>query len=266
MDEGEFPEIQPKLDRPVNGRGTEQSGEILSSGSQSAATLATFQQGQWALAREIRNLLAQGATPQQLQAWHQQNAAQFQAQQQLAQALSLPAALQPMRQRQWVNIPPGASASLQAFLQTQAALTNARVQIHNQLLQSLPPGATPGQVAAMRRQEEQIFHQQHAADLQLQAQRAAVLAAASASQPMRVPGQPMIPPNATPQMQAFIIARTALVQEQANLWNQHLAADPAVRQAAIQQWQQQNAGQFQRLAALAQALANPPVNTQGQNQ
>jgi len=55
--------------------------------SGSSSMLATYQQGQFALAREYRNLISQGATPQQLQAWQQQNATQLQAQQRMAQTL-----------------------------------------------------------------------------------------------------------------------------------------------------------------------------------
>jgi hypothetical protein len=63
-------------------------------------------------------------------------------------------------------------------------------------------------------------------------------------------------------LQAFLVARNALASARAQLWNQYLTADPSVRQAAIQQWQQQNAAQIQQLSQLAQALSNP-TSTQG---
>jgi hypothetical protein len=109
----------------------------------------------------------------------------------------------------------------------------------------------------MGRQEEQTFIQQHASDLQLQAQRSQTLATeAASSRPLLVPGPPVIPPNATPQLKAFLTARNALAADRAQLWNQYLTADPAVRQAAMEGWEQQNAARIQQLQQLAQAMVN----------
>jgi hypothetical protein len=240
-----------------------QTVEVSSSpASGSSSTLAAYLQERQTLAQERQALVAQGATPQQLTAWRQQNAAQFQALQQLAQTLALASALQTMPVIAQVNIPANASSTLADFLTTQASLANARAQIHNQLLQSLPSGASQQQVNSMLQQEQQIFQQQHAGDLQLQGQRVQTLAAESASTPLRVPGPAVIPGGASPQLQAFLVARNALASARAQLWNQYLTADPSVRQAAIQQWQQQNAAQIQQLSQLAQALSNP-TSTQG---
>jgi hypothetical protein len=224
--------------------------------SGSSDTLQTFQQEWRALAHQWRALVSQGATRQQLKTWQLQNAPQFAAQQQLAQALSLPSALNPARVSQWVNIPASASPTLKDFLTARATLANARAQIHNQLFQSLPANPTQQQVSNMQQQEMQAFQQQEAGDIQLQVQRAQTLAAESASQAVRVPGAPMLPPNAPPQMQAFLTARNALARAHAQLQNQYLTATPAVRQAAMLQWQQQNAAALQQLSELAQNLSN----------
>jgi hypothetical protein len=250
----------------VTGNPVEVSGSSTSTTTTTAPSLQTYLQEQRALAREWRTLAAQGATQQQLAGWRQQNATQFQAQQQLAQTLCLESALQPALVIQQVNIPANTSGALADLLTTQAALASARAQIHNQLLQALPSAVTAQQVEAMRQQQAQIFQQQYAADLQLQTQRAQALAAESASQPLRVPGPPVFPPNATPQLQAFLIARNTLAIERAQLWNQYLTADPATRQAAIQQWRQQNAAQFQQLSQLARNISNSTATQEGISQ
>ena len=238
-----------------------QAGDISSPAPGLPAALQTYRQEQQALAQEWQTLISQGATMQQLEAWRQQHAARIQAQQQRAQALALASALQPIPVIAEAIIPADASSNLEEFLTTQATLANARARIHNQLLQSLPSGATQEQVSAMRQQEQQIFQQQHSADLQLQKQQAQALANTSAPQPLPAPGSPVVlPPNAPPQLKAYISARDALLSARAQIWNQYVTADPAARQAAMQQWQQQNAGQLNKLRQLARALSNSTTN------
>jgi hypothetical protein len=243
-----------------------QTGDISSQESASSATLAAYQQEQEALVQEWQTLVSQGATQQQLDVWLQQNAMQLQAQQQLAQILALESALQPMPVITSVDIPANASSTLQDFLMGQASLANAGAQIYNQLLQAMPSAVTEQDIDSMEQQKVQLFQQQYAGDLQLQAQRAQILAAESASQPIPVPEPPVIPPDAPPQLQAYLTARNALATERAQLWNQYAAADPAVRQAAMQQWQQQNAGRLEQLSEMAQELSNSTANQEGTNQ
>ena len=83
--------------------------------------------------------------------------------------------------------------------------------------------------------------------------------------PRPVPGLAAIPPDATPQMQAYLTARNALAGDQAQIWNQYLTADPATRQAARQQWQQQNASRLEQLSQLAQDLSNSTSNQEEEN-
>jgi hypothetical protein len=236
-----------------------QSGAVAPATTGTSITLDTFQQEQQALVQEWETLASQGATQDQQAAWYQQIAPRIQAQQQRADALGAASALQPLPTVTRANIPPGASQTLKNFLTTQALLANAHARLHNQLLQSLPSGATPDQISAIHQQEIQAFQQQHAADLTLQSQRAAALAAASASQPLPVPRPAAIPPNATPQWKAYLTARDALALGWVRNRNQYLTADPATRQAAIQQWQQQNAARLDQLRQLAQQLSNPTV-------
>jgi hypothetical protein len=237
-----------------------QKASVAPQTSGSSTTLQTYQQELATLVQQRRALVAQGATQQQLQAWQQQNAPQFAALQQLAQNLAQESALQPLPLRQAVNIPANASSTLTDFLTARTSLANGRAQIHNQLLQTLPQNPSQEQISTMMQEETQLFQQQYATDLQPQLQRAQALAAVSASQPHRVPRRVLIPPNATSQLQAFLTARNAVATNRAQLWNQYLTADPATRQAAMQQWRQQNAGQMEQLRQLAQGLSNSTSN------
>jgi hypothetical protein len=231
--------------------------------SQSQSTLQAFRQEQQALFQERQALMDQGATQEQLAAWRQQNAPQFAAQQQRAQALASASALELRPTNARPTIPANASPALRDFLTTQVALANARAQIHNQLTQGMPATASAGQVSRMEQQERQTFQQQHGGDMQLQVQRAQALALVSAQTPLKLPpATPNIPANASPQMKAFLTARNQLMREQVQMHNQYLTSDPATRQAAMQQWRQQNAGLIQQFQQATQNLAQAKSTTQ----
>jgi hypothetical protein len=230
------------------------AGSTQTSGA--ATPLQTYLQDDLSLLQQRQALVSQGATPQQLQAWRQQNVAQFAALQQMAQSLSLASESQPERIIQSVSIPANASSTLSGFLTTGATLANAHAQIYNQLLQALPSNPTEAQLDSIRRQAMQTFRQQYAADLQSQAQAAQALGAESSAGPARIPGPVAIPPNASPQLQAYLIAENALASSRAQLWNQYASADPATRQAAMQQWRQENTTAFQQLNQKAQSLSS----------
>ena len=231
--------------------------------SQTQATLQAFQQQKQALLQQREALVDQGATPEQLQAWQQQNAPQFAALQQQAQAMATASALQPMpTNNMQPSIPANASQTLKDFLTAQANLANARAQIHNQLMQALPANASAAQVGQMQQQEIEMFQQQHSGDMQLQAQRAQALANESAQRPLPALPPLQVPPNATPQLAAYLTQRYQLMQSQIQLSNQYAGAAPAVRQAAMLQWQQQNAASIQQMRQQAQALSNAGSTTQ----
>jgi hypothetical protein len=187
-----------------------------------------------------------------MQAWQQQNAASIAALQQTAQAMSASQATQPMPYVTNVVIPPGASQTLKDFLTERADLENARAEIYNDQLQStgtVDPVAVDAQ-----------FQKENAAALQEQVQRAQVLAQESASQPQPVPPPLVIPPNATPQMAAFLTARDQLMRDEVALYNQYTTASAAVREAAMNQWMQENASRYQQLQTLAQNLSATTAN------
>jgi len=80
-------------------------------------------------------MVAQGATPQQMAAWQQQNAAAFAAQQQRAQIMGMASSLQPAELISQPPVPANASQTARDCLAAQVTLNNAKAQIHNQLFQ-----------------------------------------------------------------------------------------------------------------------------------
>ena len=232
----------------MGGTVSAQTGTIPLQESGSSTALQTYRQELASLLQERRTLVSEGATQQQLQAWRRQNAPQLQALQQLAAQLGSPPSLQPKPTTQQANIPANASSTLADFLTNRASLANARAQIYNQLLQTLPQNPSQEQIGAM-----------------MQAQRAQALAGELASGPLPVPGPVVFPPNATPQLQAFLTARNRLAHDRAQFSNQYSGADPTVRQAAMQQWRQRNASQFEQLRELAQDLSISTPIQEGQN-
>lgn len=230
--------------------------------SPNQTTLQAFQQGQQALTQSLQALLAQNPTPQQMQAWQQQNATSLANQQQLAQSLAADLALQPLDVVVMPQIPANAPQAVKDFITTQVALANARAQIHNQLLNALPVEPSDDQIRQMQQSEVQLFQQQQGANLQLQARQAKALANESAQQPVPLPPPLVLPPGTTPQMAAYLTARDQLMRDRINYFNQYVTATPAAREAAMAQWMQQNANRFLQIQALAQQLSPPTSTTQ----
>lgn len=222
------------------------------------ATLRVFQTQQQALAQSLRALLAQNPTPQQWQAWQQQNTVAMAAQQQRALALGAASALQPIPYITDVTVPDDASPTLSAFLVAQADLANARAQIHNQSIQQLSAsGQTPAttQLGQMGQTEMQQFEAQNATQLQAQQQRAQTLAAEVAQQPIPVPPPLVIPAGISSVTAAYLRLHDQVMRDRVALMNQYRTATPDVQQAAWQQWEQQNAARVQQMQALAQNIS-----------
>jgi hypothetical protein len=233
--------------------------------SQNEATLQAFQQEQQALARQEQALVAGGATREQIKAWRQENASLFAVQQQRAQAMAVASALTLQRENSQPRIPPCASPTLENYLTTQAALANARAHIHNQLVQQAAASGqslTLAQVNKLERQVDRLFRQQNAALLTLQTQRSQALANAAAQTGGSVPGPGFIPPNATPQMAAYLTTQYQIRQELTQIRNQYANATPAAREAAIQTWRAQNADLFAQLQQETRSLSQASTTTQ----
>jgi hypothetical protein len=196
-----------------------------------------------------------------LESWDRQNAAQFSQQQQRAQSMATSSASQPQLTNLKPNIPAGASPELKAYLTAQAALSNARAQLHNQLVGQAGQSLTSAQMAAVGHQENVLFQQQNLALLNLQAQRSRALAGGLVPAMAASPAPLVIPPGASSQMAAFLKTRYQIRQGLAQLEKQYAHASQAEREAALENWYQQNAGQFALMRQQAQTFpgASPPT-------
>ena len=218
--------------------------------------LQDFLQQQQALAQSYQTLLQQGATSQQIQAWQTANAAVLQQQQERAVALAAYSAVQPLAYVYEVNVPAGASQTMDDFLMARADLFNRYVELHNQAVASAQAAGTTSSESDV----QAAFQSQNAAELQAQAQRAQAIAAEPATQPLPVPPPLVVPPGTSPVMAAFLVLRDQLARQHIALWNQFVGQSVAIRDAAIQQWQQQNQASFQQMQQLAQQMAQTSGN------
>lgn len=240
------------LPRPAPARADDQ----MSDPDQLRQTLlVAYQEKQIALAQEQQALSDSGATPEQIQAWQLQNVQRIAAQQHLAQRISLLGAWDQSPPPGPATIPVGASPTLGAFLRDRTGLAHARAALHNQRVQALPADATAEEIVQGQQEETAQFAQQQAATLAAQVQRAQNLAQESARRVAAMPPALQIPAGATPQMAAYLVARDQIMRAQVQFRNQYAGADPAARQAALEQWQQQHAAASEQLHVLADALA-----------
>jgi hypothetical protein len=150
------------------------------------------------------------------------------------------------------NIPANASPELKEFLQNRQTLMQKMAELRQQ--NPSANGAPDPKLFAE-------FQEQNAALLQRQKELSQIIGQQLAKNPIPTPPPLQIPPNASPQLQAYLTARDQLMRDQIAFMNQHRTDDPATRQAAMQQWRQQNATRFQQLQQQAQAMAQTPSPT-----
>ena len=238
---------------------TSPDGSASSSTIQAPTSLVqAFWTEQLTLRQSITTLLAQGDTPDQMDAWTEQNFSLFQAQMQQAQLLAAYEDFQPMSYVTGVTIPDDASSTMENFLVGNANLFNSLAQIHNQLVQAGGQTISAQGDTSLRESEDQLFVQQNAAALQTQSVQATSLAQAAAHQPMPVPPPLVVPVDATPQMRAFLIARDQLMRGEVAVHNQYCAGSLTQLHAALEQFEQGNAAQITLLAQpLAPSTPNP---------
>jgi len=156
----------------------------------------------------------------------------------------------PLPEDNKATIPVDASSEQKEFLENRAILMNNFARCHNQMLKSSADGTNAGTSQDL----EKLFHEQNEALLQKQAQLSQVIAKQKILKPLPTPPPLQIPPQATPQMKAYLIARDKLNRDQIQTLNRYRTADPKAREIAMQQWQQQNAARLQELRQLAQAI------------
>ncbi len=97
------------------------------------------------------------------------------------------------------------------------------------------------------------FRQENAALLQRQRELAPILAQQGRS-PFAASSSFQIPQYASPQMAAYLTERNLLMRDQNTVMDQHRTDPPLARQAALQQWRQQNVVRLEQLQQEAQAL------------
>jgi hypothetical protein len=147
------------------------------------------------------------------------------------------------------GIPANASPELKEFLQNRQTLMQKMAELRQQ-----NPNANPQDLQAR-------FRQQNEALFQRQQQLAQKLGQENSHNVLPAPPPLQIPANASPQMKDYLTARDQLMRDQVAFMNQHRTDDPPARQAAMQQWRQQNADRLQQIQQLAQAMAQTTVAT-----
>ena len=150
------------------------------------------------------------------------------------------------------SIPPNASPEMTEFLENQAALKNNFARLHNQMLAANIAGTSSSTTQDLSK----LFAEQNETLLQRQAQLSQIAAKQRASAPLPMPAPLQIPPNATPQMRSYLIARDQLTRDRIQTITQFRTADPKIREIAVQKWEKQNADRLGKLRHLAQALTN----------
>jgi len=108
------------------------------------------------------------------------------------------------------------------------------------------------------------FQKQNADLLTRQRELGKIISQQNAKNPIPTPPPLQIPPNASPQMKTFLTERDQLMRDQIAFMNLHRNDDPAARQAAVQQWRQQNASRFEQVQKdaqdIPQASTSKPVS------
>jgi len=208
--------------------------------------MAEFLQNRATLTAKLAQLESKSSmTPEEVALFQQQNGDLLKRQAQLAQAMAqqeekiavpMPAPLQ---------VPPEASPQIRAFMTARDQLAREEIAFRNQHLNDDPST----QETAL-----QQWHQQNAARFQEVQQLALSVSKQMSPTSLPLPPPLQFPPNASPELRAFLTARDQLVRDEIAFQNQHATDDEPTRTDAHEQWQKQNAARFQQLQQLAQAL------------
>jgi hypothetical protein len=145
--------------------------------------------------------------------------------------------------------PANVTPEMAEFRQHQEKLAQSYGQMHG-------TNGAPNNAQALAR-----FQQENAALLQRQHELAQTISQQQARNPLAEPPPLQIPPNATAQQKTYLTARDQLQRDQVAFLNQHKSDDPATRQAAMQQWRQQNSARIKQLQSMSQSLAQNSVAT-----
>jgi len=208
--------------------------------------MTEFLQNRSTLMARMVQLQAQGApTAEALEQFQQQNADLLQRQAQLGKLIAQQQDSSPVPVPPQLQMPPNASLQVKAFLAARDQLMRDEMAFKNLHLSDDP---------TTREAAMQQWRQQNAARLQQIQQMAKTLAQQQVASPLPVPPPLQMPPNASPEMQALLTARDQFARDEIAFLNQHMNDDQPTRDAALQQWRQQNTARLQQIQQLAQAL------------
>jgi len=207
--------------------------------------LTEFLQNRATLAAKLAKFNSQstgGSNSQTLTQFQQQNDGLLARQNQLALIISQQQQPNALPSPPALSVPPNAPPEMKEFLQNRATLAAKMAQFSSQ------------NVGGSNSQTLTQFQQQNAGLLARQNQLAQIISQQRNPNPLPQPPPLQIPPNASPQLQAFLKTRDQLVRGQATVMNQHRSDDPATQEAALAQWRQQNAALIQQFQQEAQAM------------
>jgi len=122
------------------------------------------------------------------------------------------------------NVPANASPEMKEFMQNRATLMQKMAELRQR--NPSTNGAPDPKIFAQ-------FQQENADLLKRQKELSQIIGQQQAKNPIPAPPPLQIPPNASPQLQAYLTARDQLMRDQIAFMNQHRTDDPATRQAAI---------------------------------
>jgi len=139
--------------------------------------------------------------------------------------------------------PPNASPEMKEFLANQVTLAQKMQEAR-------------GSSTTLTPQAFALFRQQNAQLLQRQNELAQTIAQQQdTGNTLSAPPPVQMPPDASPQLQAYLTAKDKLMRDQIAFLNQHKSDDLAAQQAAMEKWRKQNADRIQQLQKMAQTVA-----------
>ena len=144
-------------------------------------------------------------------------------------------------------IPDSASPELKEFFKNRETLSKTFAAMQAQAAKANPPVATADLA--------QQFRKQNQAMLVRQAQLGAIIAQQETTNPLPDPPTLQLPPDASPQLRAFLNARHQILCDQVATMNKVRTGAPETWRPAMRNWQKQNAANFEQLQHLAQDLA-----------
>ncbi len=201
-----------------------------------------FEQEHAKLAVEHLAFLQTEPTELHIQAWQENRAARYAAQQQRAILMAnLEAPLPPQQPYiQTIDIPAEASPTMEEFLVKRAQLQNAQIQSDNALHALTSASARKAEREALTTRNAKLLEEMQTLAVQLGEE------SACEEIPL-LPEEPNLPVSASPELRAFLIARHTLHRAEIQQRNatRHLLKEQ--RELAMHQWHEDHTKEFQAI-------------------